>query len=200
MKILLADDDDASRMILARQLRSLEHEVSEASDGEEAWLLFRLQRPRIVITDLVMPRCDGLELCQRIRGIENLKYTYLIMVTAQLGKVNYLDAMDAGADDFLTKPCGTDDIVIRLRVAQRLLQLETKVNQLEGLLPICSYCKKIRDGQEKWQPVELYINERSNASFSHGVCPECYEKQVKPQLVALAEKNASAGHSSVCLK
>jgi DNA-binding response OmpR family regulator len=188
MKILIVDDEATTRMVLARQLRTLEHEVAEASDGEEAWLAFRLQQPRIIITDLVMPRCDGLELCRRIRSVNGSKYTYLIVLTAQSGRLNYREAMEAGADDFLAKPCETDEVVIRLRVAERLLQLTTKVDQLEGLLPICSYCKKIRDDGHEWQPVEQYINKRSNASFSHGVCPECYESHVKPQLQYLAER------------
>ena len=192
MKILLVDDDSTSRMILAQQLRKLGHDVSEASDGEEGWFCYRLQKPRIVITDLVMPKCNGLELCRRIRGMESPKYTYVIMITSQSGKVNYLEAMEAGADDFLAKPCEKDDVVIRLRVAERLLQLTSKVNQLEGLLPICSYCKKIRDDQEEWRPVEQYINERSEASFSHGVCPECYDKHIKPQLQTLIEKKAAS--------
>lgn len=188
MKILLVDDDAVSRMIMAQQLRKLGHEVSEASDGEEGWLAFRLQRPRIVITDLVMPRCSGIELCQRIRGMESQKYTYLIVITSQSGKINYREAMDAGADDFLPKPCEGDDVVIRLRVAERLLNLTKKVNELEGLLPICSYCKRIRDDKKEWQPVEQYINDRSEASFSHGVCPECYSKHILPQLQSLGKK------------
>ena len=194
MKILIVDDDATSRLILAKQLRKLGHEVSEASDGEEGWLAFRLQQPRIVLTDLVMPRSDGFELCRRIRGANLVKYTYLIMLSAQNSKMNYREAMESGADDFLGKPCDTDDIVIRLRVAERLLQLTTKVNQLEGLLPICSYCKKIRDDQQEWRPVEQYINERSEASFSHGVCPDCYEKHIKPELRSLADRRSAASH------
>jgi sigma-B regulation protein RsbU (phosphoserine phosphatase) len=186
LKILIVDDDSTSRLILAKQLRKLGHEVSEASDGEEGWLAFRLQQPRIVLTDLVMPRCNGFELCRRIRGSHMIKYTYLIMLSMQNSKINYREAMESGADDFLGKPCDTDDIVIRLRVAERLLQLTTKVNQLEGLLPICSYCKKIRDDQKEWRPVEQYINERTDASFSHGVCPDCYYKFMKPELQSLS--------------
>jgi sigma-B regulation protein RsbU (phosphoserine phosphatase) len=196
MKIILVDDDSTSRMILAKKLRKLEHEVSEASDGNEAWFSYRLQQPRIVISDLVMPNCDGLELCRRIRQANSPKYTYIIMLTAQSGKVNYHEAMDAGADDFLTKPCDMDDIIIRLRVAERLLQLTTKVNQLEGLLPICSYCKRIRDEEKEWRPVEQYINDRSEASFSHGVCPTCYETHVKPQLQKRSEGKHADGSVS----
>jgi phosphoserine phosphatase RsbU/P len=187
MKLLLVDDDAVSRMILAKQLRNLGHDVSEASDGDEGWLAFRLERPRIVITDLFMPRSSGIDLCRRIRGMDSQKYTYLIVITSQSGKINYREAMEAGADDFLAKPCDMDDIVIRLRVAERLLLLTTQVNQLEGLLPICSYCKRIRDEKQEWQPVEQYINERSEASFSHGVCPECYGKHILPQLQSLGK-------------
>jgi CheY-like chemotaxis protein len=195
MKTLIVDDDTTSRLILAKQLRNLGHEVSEASDGEEGWLAYRLQQPRIVITDLVMPRCNGFELCRRIRGAQSVKYTYLIMLSMQSSKINYREAMESGADDFLGKPYDTDDIVIRLRVAERLLLLTTKVNQLEGLLPICSYCKKIRDDRQEWRPVEQYINERSDASFSHGVCPDCYEEHIVPELHSLSEIRKAASHS-----
>ncbi|MBI4641265.1 MAG: response regulator, partial [Candidatus Tectomicrobia bacterium] len=86
------------------------------------------------------------------------------------------------ADDFITKPFDEDQLAARLRVAERILGLQEEVKQLEGLLPICSYCKKIRDESDTWVQIEHYIATRTDAFFSHGICPECLETRVKPEL------------------
>ncbi len=90
--------------------------------------------------------------------------------------------MDSGVDDFITKPLDPDELKARLRVAERILGLREELHALEGLLPICSYCKRIRNDQDQWSSLERYIERRSKAEFSHGICPECYRKYVEPQL------------------
>jgi DNA-binding response OmpR family regulator len=96
--------------------------------------------------------------------------------------------MNAGADDFVTKPCDLVELSVRLRVAGRILALQSEVQQLEGLLPICPNCKRILNEKNEWQQVETYITRRTDAQFSHGICPECYESIMKPQLEALRKK------------
>ena len=181
MKILVAEDDGVSRLMLTTKLKKLGHEIIATEDGVTAWEAFRSEHPQLVITDWMMPNVDGLELCRRIRSYDQEKYTYVIMLTALTGKNNFLEGMDAGADDFLTKPIDMEELTARLRVAQRILALQTEVKQLEGFLNICAYCKKIRDEANVWQPMEGYISKRSDATFSHGYCPDCMEKIVKPQ-------------------
>jgi DNA-binding response OmpR family regulator len=132
----------------------------------------------------MMPKVDGLELCRRIRSHEREKYAYIIFLTALAGKKYYQEGMEAGADDFLNKPVDMDELTARLVVAGRILTLHTEVTQLEGLLPICAYCKNIRDDQNTWQPIEGYISKRTEATFSHGYCPDCIEKYVKPDMEA----------------
>jgi DNA-binding response OmpR family regulator len=185
MRILIAEDDEPSRMILAGQLTKLGHEVDAVEDGQQAWEHFLARQPEVVITDWQMPNLDGLQLCRRIRSHPAEKYAYLIVLTALDGKVGYLEGMNAGADDFVSKPCDTVDLNVRLRVAERILSLQQEVQQLEGLLPICPNCKKIRDEADEWQPVEAYISRRTDAQFSHGICPQCYETIMKPQLEEL---------------
>lgn len=90
--------------------------------------------------------------------------------------------MEAGADDFITKPFDEDLLGTRIRVAERILSLQSEVKQLQGFLPICSYCKKIRDDQNYWKEVEVYIGQHSDARFSHAICPGCFATIVKPQL------------------
>ncbi len=182
MKILVVEDDTVSQLVLATKLKKLGHDVVVTQDGEEGWQSFVCDQPRLIITDWMMPKLDGLELCRRIRAHHQEKYTYIIMLTALAGKQSYLDGMDAGADDFLNKPVDMDELTARLRVAERILTLQTEIKQLEGLLPICAYCKKIRDDNNTWQPVETYISDKTEARFSHGICPTCYDLNIKPEL------------------
>jgi phosphoserine phosphatase RsbU/P len=135
-----------------------------------------------LISDWMMPDINGLELSQRIRSAGRTRYTYIILLTVLGGKESYLEGMDAGADDFMTKPFDKDQLGSRLRVAERVLALQEEVRQLEGLLPICMYCKKIRDEKEQWSQIEQYIDARTDASFSHSICPDCYDTEVIPEL------------------
>jgi phosphoserine phosphatase RsbU/P len=189
MKILVAEDDTTSRQVLAGQLRKMGHEPVEAEDGAVAWERYLSHVPRIVITDWLMPNLNGLELCRRIREDNREEYAYLIILTSLDRKVGYLEGMNAGADDFVTKPADFVELNVRLRVAERILKLQTHLSQLEGLLPICPQCKKIHSSDDHWEQVETYISKRSEAQFSHGICPECYNAVVVPQLAALKRRH-----------
>jgi DNA-binding response OmpR family regulator len=182
MNLLLAEDDAIARMTLSAVLKGLGYEVTEAEHGGEAWDNLQLGHFPIVISDWQMPEIDGPELCRRLRALATGRYSYFLLVTATGGKKRYLEGMEAGADDFITKPVDTDELRARLKAAERILGLRQHVQQLEGLLPICSYCKRIRGGNEQWEPIERYVEDRSEAQFSHGYCPECYEKHVRPQI------------------
>ena len=124
MKVLIAEDDHDSRELLAWMLEKLGYQVVSATNGKEAWDAFRKGRFRIVISDVLMPEVDGLELCRRIRLHKQSKYTYIVMLTALIGKKEYLEGMAAGADDFVTKPFDADELKARLRVAQRIISFQ----------------------------------------------------------------------------
>jgi len=186
VKILAVEDDAVSRAVLRQALRKLGHEVIEAPNGEAAWKMATKEHVRVVVSDWAMPQMDGLELCRKIRKAAGVDYTYFILLTARdaTGE-NQQAAADAGVDDFLTKPLIVDELWNRLRVAERILRYATQVRQLEQMLPICSYCKKIRDDQNYWQQIEGYINERTGSEFSHSICPDCYQRVVIPELEKL---------------
>jgi len=182
MRILLVEDDVDARQMLRVLLQWDGHEVVTATNGLEGWEAFQKDRFPIVLSDWLMPELDGLGLCRRIRESEGSHYSYFILLTALQGKANYLEAISAGADDFVSKPYDPEMLASRILVAERIVGLQNRVKRLEGILSTCMYCKKIRDERNHWVSIEHYITQRSEASFSHGVCPDCYESIVKPEL------------------
>ncbi len=179
MKILIAEDDPIASKILHLTLEQVGHEVIVVADGAAAWQRFMDEPVRIVVSDWMMPEVDGLQLCRRIREQAGLDYTYFILLTANHpGRENLAAAMEAGIDDFLRKPLDREAIWMRLRVAERILGFTRQIRQLGELLPICAYCKKIREDGAYWQQIEAYIQEHTGSHFSHGVCPECFEREM----------------------
>lgn len=187
MKILIAEDDRASQIILAAALRKKGHEVISASNGAEAWEFYQRETFQALISDWMMPVMDGIELCRRVRAQPRASYLWVILLTALTDRESLVKGMAAGADDFISKPFDLETLGMRLIVAERVLRLQAEVKQLEGLLPVCSYCKKIRDEANAWTGMEEYVMKHSAASFSHSVCPDCYAAYVRPQLDRLDE-------------
>lgn len=182
MKILIADDDPIARAVLDAELRTLGHEIILTQDGEEAWSVLCSGGPRLVVTDWLMPRLDGLELCRRVRGAGG-DYVYFILLSeAGDTRENERRVIEAGVDDFLHKPINRHELWMRLRVAERILAFTRQVRELESIVPICGYCKKIRDDSNYWNRIEHYIEARTGAQLSHSICPDCMERIVLPQL------------------
>lgn len=183
IKVLIAEDDPISRKLLTTILEQLQYRVEACENGELAWQAFEKDPTQIVVTDWLMPKMDGLALTRKIRHRKVDQYTYIILLTANVqSEENYYAAMEAGVDDFLEKPLDRDRLWSRLRVAERILNYTHRIGRLEAMMPICSYCKKIRDGKDYWQQVEEYMTEQTGATFSHSICPDCYDKVIKPQL------------------
>ncbi len=184
MKILAVEDDPVAQLVLESSLRKLGHNVVLASDGAAAWE--RLQtdsQVRVVVSDWLMPGMNGLDLCARVRARTH-DYVYFILLTQQSASdANHEEALTAGVDDFLVKPINQRELRMRLRVAERILGYTKQVRQLESFLPICSYCKNVRDDQNYWQHIEAYLHKHAGTNFSHGVCPECYEEKLRPMLI-----------------
>lgn len=201
-----------SRRVLETRLRKEGHEVIVAEDGEQAWSLVEADLEiSMAIVDWMMPKLSGPELCQRIRKRVQAIPTYVILLTARGSRQDIVTGLGAGADDYITKPFDFDEFRARMQVGERMLQLQrnlagrvkeleealANVRLLQGLLPICLYCKKIRDDNNYWQALERYVAQYSGARFSHGICPDCYERVVKPEVDRyLADKRTASPPAS----
>jgi two-component system, cell cycle response regulator len=131
MKILIAEDDPISRRILEANLLEWRYEVIAASDGVEAWeIIQQPESPNLIISDWMMPRKDGLELCREIRNMEKSEYIYFIILTAKGEKTNIIKGLEAGADDFLTKPFNREELKYRIRIGERIINLERRIMEL----------------------------------------------------------------------
>jgi len=204
MRILIAEDDAISRRLLESSLQKWGHDVVAVSDGREAMqVLQATDAPPLAILDWMMPEMDGVQVCRAVRGPTTERILYVILLTAKGQKKDIVAGLEAGADDYLIKPFDREELRARLNagirivtleqaLAERVHQLEealARVHELQGLLPICSYCKKVRDDQNYWHEVENYISHRTAAVFSHGVCPGCRDSVLRVQLAELKHRH-----------
>jgi sigma-B regulation protein RsbU (phosphoserine phosphatase) len=202
VRILIAEDDVVSRHLLETTLTKWGYEVVSTTDGIQAFdALSQPDAPSLAVLDWMMPGMDGAEVCRRARSLGAERLLYIILLTAKGRKEDIVQGLTAGADDYVIKPFDRSELKARISVGERILRLQaelaTRVKELElalanvkllqGLLPICCYCKKIRNDQNYWQQVDTYVADHSEAQFTHGICPECREKIVKPELERLRE-------------
>lgn len=179
-RILMAEDDPVSARILQIALAKFGYEPVIARDGAEAWEIFDREPVQLIVSDWMMPGLDGLALCEKMRARAHTPYTYFILLTAtHTSAANFEIASAAGVDDFLVKPLDREAIRMRLRVAERILNYTAEIRQLQELIPMCTYCRKVRDEHNYWDLVESYIQKETGSRFSHGACPECCEKEMR---------------------
>jgi DNA-binding response OmpR family regulator len=207
MRVLLAEDDRATCRSLEAVLSRWDYEVFVTSDGAAAWQVLQGEDPpQLALLDWVMPGLTGLDVCRRVRARPAAKPLYLILLTARTDKEDIVTGLEAGADDYVTKPFDRGELRARLQAGRRIVELQNsladrvgeleealaRVKQLQGLLPICCYCKKIRDDRHYWRQVECYLAEHSDARFTHSICPDCFERVARPELEQLSRRQAVA--------
>ena len=202
LRVLVADDEPVSRTVVGAMLKKAGYEVSFASDGDQAWQhLSGPNPPPIALLDWEMPGLAGPEVVQRVRGQGEQVPIYIILLTSRDSSADIVTGLKAGANDYVTKPANEDELVARVNVGARVIELQialaervrsleealANVKALQTLLPMCAYCKAIRNDQNYWEKVETYFHAHSGVSFSHSYCPTCYDRFVKPQLDALED-------------
>lgn len=194
-RVMVAEDDAVSRRVLELTLSRCGYEVVAVRNGVEALRALDVEDPpRVVLLDWMMPGLDGIEVCRHVRNRPRLRGVHIIMVTALGRTEDLVTALEAGANDYVTKPFDRRELQARVAVGIRLVELEsalatriaeledarTHVKQLQGLLPICAHCKRIRTDDQSWQKIEAYIQEHSDARFTHALCGECLETHYPP--------------------
>ena len=215
LTVLLAEDSSEQREFLEVLLAEWGFRVVSVKDGDEAWrLLQEPDAPALLLLDSVMPGLSGPQICRRLRETRSKRARHVILLTACATPEDVESGLDAGADDFVAKPFNEMELRARLRAGERhvLLQEELgrriievesalqRIRQLEGILPLCSYCKRIREGERAWQPLESFIARRSKAKFSHDICPDCWTYVVEPELKDLtpegSDTHTCSGHGN----
>jgi sigma-B regulation protein RsbU (phosphoserine phosphatase) len=194
VRILVADDDLLIRRILEKILAKSGHEVVPAASGSEAWQILSGQDPpALAILDWMMPQMTGVEVCRKVREAGGSAPTYLVVLTSRGQTDDLVTAFEAGADDYITKPFEAEELRARVSVGVRMITLQQQladrilaleeslahVQQLQGLIPICAWCRQVRSDGNFWEKVESYLGKRSGLQFTHAICPTCKTKQTE---------------------
>jgi phosphoserine phosphatase RsbU/P len=191
MKVLIVDDDPVWSSVTDGMLKQWGYEATVRMDGASGWqALQEANAPSLVLLDWMLPDMEGVDICRRLRRDSRLRSLYVILVTSRRELADVVTGIQAGADDFLSKPIEPAELRARIETGKRILGLQeelsgrvreleaamAQIKQLRGIIPMCMYCKKIRDDKKYWQQVESYVEEHSDAQFSHGICPGCAKK------------------------
>ena len=197
VSILIAEDDSVTRRLLESTLGRLGWDVIPTADGTAAWHAIESLRgkdaPEVVLLDWMMPGMDGIEICRKLRTTPGFELIYVILLTSRGEKEDLAMGLAAGANDYITKPFHPVELESRVRVGLRMVKLQRSlavriheleealahVQKLQGLLPICSYCKKVRNEANYWEQVDSYFSSHSDLDFTHSICPTCTEKMLK---------------------
>jgi DNA-binding response OmpR family regulator len=193
MRVLIADDDPVLRHALRTHLTRGGFAPIVCTDGRQAWQALQASDPpSLAVIDWNMPGMDGVDVCRKLRETPALSAMYVVLLTSNHDQKDVVAGLESGADDYITKPFHWDELRARLRSGTRIIGLQqalaarvddlqqalANVKKLSGLLPICAYCKRIRDNQDYWMQVEQYLADNSEAQFSHGICPDCLNTQL----------------------
>jgi len=212
-RVLYMEDDPVTARVVQAKLEKLGFVVSLAGDGGEGLARLQEENFEVILVDKNMPVHDGLDVIRIVCSSGDETAVAPIMLTASGDEAAAVEAMKLGAADYLVKdphgqylallPAVIEQALAKreLAEAKRIAEEErerlivelqealAQVKTLSGLLPICMSCKKIRDDEGYWKQIELYIQQRSEAQFSHGICPGC-ARALYPDLYEDSEPSA----------
>jgi len=197
MRILVAEDDAVTRKLLESTLSRLRLDVIAVADGNAAWNALETLKgkdaPELALLDWMMPGLEGIQILRRLRTTPGFELLYVILLTSRTDKEDVAYGLAAGANDYIAKPFDPSELEARVRVGERMVKLQRSlaarvaelevalahVQRLQGLLPICSYCKKVRNETNYWEQVDSYLTSHSDVKLTHGICPQCMETMMK---------------------
>jgi len=172
---ILAVDDNPTNIKLLEGILGDKYKVLVAYNGADAIEACYNESVDLILLDIMMPEMDGYEVCRRIKKDPSIRHIPVIFVTARHKTEDIVKGFEVGGVDYVTKPFNAAELSARIKT-------HIEMKELRGLLPICSECKNIRDDKGYWKKIETYIEEHSDAQFSHDVCSDC-AKKLYPELV-----------------
>lgn len=184
--ILIVDDNAQNIQVLGTILKNENYDVTVAMEGLEALEYLIKEKPDLILLDVMMPKMNGYEVCRIIKKDKKLKKIPVIFITAKTGSEDVVKGFSVGAVDYISKPFNADELLARVETHLELSRSREQIKTLEEMIPICSNCKKVRDDDGYWKKVEQYISEKTNSTFSHGICDEC-AKKLYPELNEIRE-------------
>ena len=197
MRILVAEDDAVTRKLLGSTLGRLGLDVIAVADGNAAWNALETLKgkdaPELAVLDWMMPGLEGIQILRQLRTTPGFELLYVILLTSRSDKEDVAYGLAAGANDYIAKPFDPSELEARVRVGERMVKLQRSlaarvaelevalahVHRLQGLLPICSYCKKVRNETNYWEQVDSYLTSHSDVRITHGICPQCMDTMMK---------------------
>jgi DNA-binding response OmpR family regulator len=195
--ILVVDDTKENLKILANALGNEGYRVRPALSGPVALEAAKTEPPDLILLDIMMPGMDGYQVCRALKRDPLLKDIPVIFISAMDQVADKIKGFQAGGVDYVSKPFQTEEVLSRvgthlyLRKLQQDMEIKnarltelnrdlqkalSEIKTLQGIISICSHCKKIRNDNQIWEQVEAYISDHSEAQFSHGICPDCLRK------------------------
>jgi response regulator RpfG family c-di-GMP phosphodiesterase len=197
-KVLVVDDYEGNVFLSTTLLKTAGYEVLEATSGKECLDAVHNHHPDLILLDVMLPDMSGVEICRQIKNDKSLKDIFVILASGiQVSSERQAEGLDIGADGYITRPISNKEFLARVQAGERIKRAEdalrekekeqqalisqlkeaiAEIKTLKGCIPICAWCKKIRDDEGCWDQLEAYMSKHTDASFSHGLCPDCFEK------------------------
>jgi DNA-binding response OmpR family regulator len=179
--VLVVDDNPQNLQFLGNLLESNGYEAILADRGDSSLTILDRELPDLILLDIMMPEMDGYEVCCAIKENQRTKEIPIIFVTAKSEMEDLLLAFKCGAADYVNKPFNSEELLARIKTHVELKLAREEIKTLQGIIPICAKCMKIKDDKGFWNNIQLYIESRTEALFSHGLCPECMKEMYGDQ-------------------
>lgn len=173
--ILIVDDNPRNLQVLGLLLEKQKYETSMALSGHETLEYIKTEKPDLILLAVMMPGMDGYQVCRQLKQDATTKDIPVIFLTAKRDTESILEGFDSGGVDYVTKPFNSKELLARVKTHIDLKRAREEIKALRGLIPICANCKSVRDDHGFWQSVETYIEDQTDALFTHGICPECIQ-------------------------
>ncbi|GAB6909604.1 hypothetical protein JCM12296A_54500 [Desulfosarcina cetonica] len=167
--ILIVDDNPKNVQFLGNLLMPHGYEIGVAQNGVEALAFVADVLPDLILLDVMMPEMDGYQVCERIKSDLACRHIPVIFLTAKSHSDDIVKGFDVGGSDYITKPFIAAELMARIKT-------HLEIKQLRHLLPICSFCKRVREADGAWSPLEDYVSAHTKAQFSHSICKQCADK------------------------